>query len=380
MERQFQDYKTFFDLGITDGEDSDKMFATLFCIMGGAHKKRSRNNEIILRYLRGEKLTNKEEEICQDILTGKIYNDIKNKYEHCQLCSDDFIRDVLDKFSSKYKYWEICCPTHPYTPAGLMIYLKNRSDSKLENIQDLSEDQFRKIQMIMSDLYDKLNTNLESVKVIGINVLFNQISKSQLCIHGHVELMIKDVQKLSLGCSVVEKRPGDLMVRRLNQQIKERDGVLKVQEGIRIDLSKIGISEALKIVSEYEGNIIKVIEYGERLRKGEIPKEPIDEVLLRLLSPAPQNYIYLTYYRNKMFLSCVPELILERVDIHNVNKNNECELYSLKINQNAKCTEDILLKQESPIVRPSIKIKKIGKEDTNVKKLKEKIVDLLERD
>ena len=37
MESQFKDYKTFFDLGINDEEDSEKIFATLFCIMGGAH-------------------------------------------------------------------------------------------------------------------------------------------------------------------------------------------------------------------------------------------------------------------------------------------------------------------------------------------------------
>ena len=380
MESQFKDYKTFFDLGINDEEDSEKIFATLFCIMGGAHKKRSDNNKMILKYLRGENLTEEEKRKCADILSGKIYKDIKAEYEHCQLCSDNFVRDVLENLSSKYKHWEICCPTHPYTPAGLMIYLKNRKNSKMENIQDLNEEQFKEIQLITTEIYEKLNNRLGNINIVGINVLFNQISKSQLCIHGHMEFMIKDVQNQKLGCTLKEKRPKDLMTYKLNEQIGDRDGLLKTQEGIRIDLSKISIIEALQIVRDYEKNIEKVITYGEKLRESGILKEPIDEILLRYLSPAPQNYIYLTYYRDKMFLSCVPELILERADIHKIDENDECELYSLKINQNAVYTKDMLLNQESPIVRPSIKTKKTTKDDQNVKRLRNTIVDVLERE
>ena len=81
-----------------------------------------------------------------------------------------------------------------------------------------------------------------------------------------------------------------------------------------------------------------------------------------------------------MFLSCVPELILERADIHKIDENDECELYSLKINQNAVYTKDMLLNQESPIVRPSIKTKKTTKDDQNVKRLRNTIVDVLERE
>ena len=380
MERQFKDYKTFFDLGIEDEEDSDRIFATLFCIMGGTHKKRNDNNKLVLKNLRGENLTDEEKKKCADILSGKIYKDIKAEYEHCQLCSENFVRDVLENLSSKYKHWEICCPTHPYTPAGLMIYLKNRKDSKIENIQDLSEEQFKEIQLIVTEIYEKLNNSLGNINIVGINVLFNQISKSQLCIHGHMEFMIKDVQNKKLGCTIKEKRPKDLMTYKLNEQIGDRDGLLKTQEGIKIDLSKISIIEALKIVREYEKNIKKVIAYGKKLRENRILKEPVDEILLRYLSPAPQNYIYLTYYRDKMFLSCVPELILEKADINKIDENDECELYSLKINQDAVYTEDILLKQESPIVRPSIKTKQATKNDQSVKMLRNKIVDVLERE
>ena len=380
MERQFENYKTFFDLGIDDAEDSKKIFATLFCVMGGAHKKRSDNNKIILKYLKGENLTEEEKKKCADILSGKIYKDVKNEYEHCQLCSDNFTREVLEQLSSKYKYWEICCPTHPYTPSGLMIYLKNRKNCRIENIQDLNEEQFKEMQLIITDIYKKINNKLNDTKIVGINVLFNQISKSQLCIHGHMEFMIKDVQNKKLGCTLKEKRPKDLMTYKLNEQISDIDGLLKTQEGIRMDLSKISISEALKIVKDYEKNIEKVILYGENLRKNKILKDPMDKIFLKYLSPAPQNYIYLTYYRDKMFLSCIPELILDRADIYKIDENNECELYSLKINQNAISTKDILLKQESPIIRPSIKIKKITEDDKNIKKLKNNIVDILERE
>ena len=380
MERQFKDYKTFFDLGIEDEEDSDRIFATLFCIMGGTHKKRNDNNKLVLKNLRGENLTDEEKKKCADILSGKIYKDIKAEYEHCQLCSENFVRDVLENLSSKYKHWEICCPTHPYTPAGLMIYLKNRKDSKIENIQDLSEEQFKEIQLIVTEIYEKLNNSLGNINIVGINVLFNQISKSQLCIHGNMEFMIKEKKKKKLGCTIKEKRPKDLMAYKLNEQISDRDGLLKTQEGIKIDLSKISIIEALQIVREYEKNIKKVIAYGKKLRENRILKEPVDEILLRYLSPAPQNYIYLTYYRDKMFLSCVPELILEKADINKIDENDECELYSLKINQDAVYTEDILLKQESPIVRPSIKTKQATKNDQNVKMLRNKIVDVLERE
>lgn len=380
MERQFHDYKTFFDLGITDDEDKDKIFATLFCIMGGTHKKRSYNNEIVLKHLRGETLTEDEKKRCENILSGKIYEDIKSRYEHCQLCSDNFVREVLEKLSNKYKYWEVCSPTHPYTPAGLMIYLKNRHESKIENLQDLTEEQFIEMQRLIIDIYDKLNQSLDRVKIVGINVLFNQISKSELCVHGHMEFMIQDIDKQGLGCSMKKQRPKDLMVTKLNQYIKDRKGLLKVAEGIRIDLSQIGIIEALNIVGDYERKIKKIIEYGEGLKKDGKEKEPIDEILLRYLSPAPQNYIYLTYYRDKMFLSCIPEIILERADIYSIDEKDETELYSLKINQNAIHTEDILLKQESPIIRPSIKTKQTTKDDTNVKKLKNEIVKVLERD
>ena len=40
----------------------------------------------------------------------------------------------------------------------------------------------------------------------------------------------------------------------------------------------------------------------------------------------------------------------------------------------------MLLNQESPIVRPSIKTKKTTKDDQNVKMLRNKIVDVLERE
>ena len=50
----------------------------------------------------------------------------------------------------------------------------------------------------MKDIYIKVSNESE-YNVVGINILFNQISKSQLCIHGHLETMIADIDKLGLG-------------------------------------------------------------------------------------------------------------------------------------------------------------------------------------
>ncbi len=53
------------------------------------------------------------------------------------------------------------------------------------------------------------------------------------------------------------------------------------------------------------------------------------------MSPAPVNYVYMTYYRDKVFLSIVPEIILEPIaKIKNIE--DERDLYSLKINQYAQ--------------------------------------------
>lgn len=374
MEKQFRNRKTFFDL---DMENDDSYFATLYCTLGGANKKRAKMNKLALAYLNDKSLTEKEKITAKKILDGTIYEEKKKEFEHCQLCSDKFISEILPNISNKYDNWEICSPTHPYTPAGLMIYLKNRKELHTENLQDLSKEQFDEIIQIMKDIYIKLSNESE-YNVVGINILFNQISKSQLCIHGHLETMIADIDKLGLGCEIKDEQPYDILASLLNDQIEDRRGVYKEKEGIRIDLSIVDSIEALKILGRYESKMKQIISHGRKIQKGEIKsKNDIDNLLLHKMSPAPVNYVYMTYYRDKFFLSIIPEIILEPIKATRDIKN-ESDLYSLKINQYAQDNEEKIMKQCSPLVRPSIKVSKDCESAINISNLKKDITKILE--
>lgn len=371
MEKQFKDRNTFFDLNIEKEED---YFATLYCTLGGANKKRAKMNKLALAYLNGEKLTEEETERAKKILDGSIYQERKKEFEHCKLCSDKFTSEVLPNISNKYENWELCFPTHPYTPAGLMIYLKDRKNSQIENLQDLSKEQFEEIIQIMKDLYEKLSNESE-YGVVGINILFNQISKSQLCIHGHLEPMIREINELGVGCEIRDTRPYEPLTNILNQQIEEQEGVYKQKEGIRIDLGKVNCIEALQILEKYETKMKQIIAHGRKLQKGEIEsKNRIDQLLLQKLSPAPVDYVYVTYYRGKVFLSMIPEITLEPINSINEIKSEQ-DLYSIKINQYAKENSSKVMKQMSPLVRPSIKV---STNNEAQEKIKRNIREILE--
>ncbi|MBF0986034.1 MAG: hypothetical protein HXK67_02455 [Clostridiales bacterium] len=374
MEKQFKNKQTFFDL---DMENDDSYFATLYCTLGGANKKRAKMNRLALAYLSDEPLTEEEKTTAKKILDGTIYEEKKKEFEHCQLCSDKFISEILINISNRYNNWELCCPTHPYTPAGLMIYLKNRKELHIENLQDLSQEQFDEIIQIMKDLYDKLSNESE-YNVVGINILFNQISKSQLCIHGHLETMIADIDKLGLGCEIKDEQPYDVLASLLNEQIEDRKGLYKEKEGIRIDLSIVDSIEAMKILGKYESKMKQIILHGRKIQKGEIKSQnDIDNLLLHKMSPAPVNYVYMTYYRDKFFLSIIPEIILEPIKSTRDIKD-ESDLYSLKINQYTRDNDEKIMKQCSPLVRPSIKISKDSESAINISNLKKSITKILE--
>ena len=374
MEKQFKNKQTFFDL---DMENDDSYFATLYCTLGGANKKRAKMNRLALAYLSDEPLTEEEKTTAKKILDGTIYEEKKKEFEHCQLCSDKFISEILINISNRYNNWELCCPTHPYTPAGLMIYLKNRKELHIENLQDLSQEQFDEIIQIMKDLYNKLSNESE-YNVVGINILFNQISKSQLCIHGHLEMMIADIDKLGLGCEIKDEQPYDVLASLLNEQIEDRKGLYKEKEGIRIDLSIVDSIEAMKILGKYESKMKQIILHGRKIQKGEIKSQnDIDNLLLHKMSPAPVNYVYMTYYRDKFFLSIIPEIILEPIKSTRDIKD-ESDLYSLKINQYTRDNDEKIMKQCSPLVRPSIKISKDSESAINISNLKKSITKILE--
>ena len=369
MKRQFDDADTFFDKDI---DKESEHFATLYCTLGGANKKRTKTNKLAIDYLTGKTLSDEDKTQAKKILDGTIYHERKKFFEHCKLCSDKFESKILPEISSHYKNWELCFPTHPYTPAGMMIYLKDRKNSHIENLQDLSREQFDEIISIMHELYDKLSENSQ-YNVVGINILFNQISKSQLCIHGHLETMLANVNELDLGCELKEEKHFDPLANILNEQIPDTDGIYKEQEGIRIDLSKIDTVDALSILNRYETKMKQIIKHGNKLRNGELScKSEIDKLLLHQMSPAPVDYVYITYYRDKLFLSIVPEIVLEPVKEIGTIKEEQ-ELYSLKINQYAQNDYERVMRQYSPSVRPSIKISNDYATSTNVNKLKQNI-------
>lgn len=374
MKKQFSDRNTFFDLGIEKDED---YFATLYCTLGGANKKRAKTNKLALAYLRGEALSQEEREKVQKILDGSIYKETKKEFKHCKLCSDKFTSEILPNISSKYENWELCFPTHPYTPAGLMIYLKDRKNSHIENVQDLSQEQFEEIIQIMKDLYNKLSRESE-YEVVGINILFNQISKSQLCIHGHLEPMIKDINNLELGCEIKDTRPYEVLTPILNGQIIEKEGIYKEKEGLRIDLDEIDYEEALQILRKYESKMKQIIAHGRKLQEGKIESQnSIDDLLIHKMSPAPVVYVYLTYYREKVFLSIVPEITLEPITSIGEIKD-ERDLYSIKINQYTKENTNKVMRQISPLVRPSIKVSTNNEAQAGIERLKQNIKEILE--
>ncbi len=65
--------------------------------------------------------------------------------------------------------------------------------------------------------------------------------------------MIADIDKLNLGCKIKDVKPYDILAVLLNEQIKKtREGYIKENEGIRIDLDLVDQMEALKILEKYE--------------------------------------------------------------------------------------------------------------------------------
>ena len=249
----------------------------------------------------------------------------------------------------------------------------NKEDSLL--FQDLNKEQLEELKYIMNNIQQLLNDNLFEGDLLGINILFNQISKSQLCIHGHVELMIQDVDKKNLGFQLLDMRNYDCSVNALNSIFKDNDTVLKTKEGIRIDIYKTSDETALEYLNIYEAEIKKIILLGNDLRKGKIKiSNDLDLALYNGLSPAPTNSVYLTNYRNHLYLSAVPEIIPPIIDINDIgNLSDEENMYLIKYNATSPNQEYRIMKKYSPIVRPSSKVSYQMPYGDNIKKLTKKI-------
>ena len=377
MPRQFEDFITFFDIGIEN--INQKQFRTLYCIMSETVKKRNNITRLALQYLLDkDKLTQEEKNIAITILDDSYYQK-PNRYEHCKLCSDDFNREVLTKYSNRFKFWELCFPNVPYFPANMMVYLKNRKLIHKENFQDLTIDELEELKHIISNLQETLNNNVFYGELTGINVLFNQISKSQLCIHGHIELMIRNIDKLNYGCTLLKTRNYDPVVEKINNKMKIKLGVIPTLEGIRINMSNVSDKIALDYINEYENNLLDIIRLGNELRKGQQKvNSDFEMLLLNGLSPAPTDSIYLTDYRGELFLSAVPEIIPPTINISEVGDLNDAEnMYLIKYNATTPNSKYTIMKKYSPLVRPSSKVPYEMPYTENVKVLKKKIMGAL---
>ena len=358
---------------------NQEQFRTLYCVMSETVKKRNNITRLALQYLLDkEKLTQKEKNIAITILDDSYYQK-SNRYEHCKLCSDDFNREILAKYSNRFKFWELCFPTVPYFPANMMIYLKNRQLCHKENLQDLTIEELEELKCIISDLKEILNNNVFNGELTGINVLFNQISKSQLCIHGHIELMIKNIDKLNYGCTLLKSRNYDPVVEKLNNKMKRKIGVIPTLEGIRINMNIVGDKIALDYINEYENNLLDIIRLGNELRKGQQKvNNDFDMLLLNGLSPAPTDSIYLTDYRGELFLSAIPEIIPPTINISEIGDLNDAEnMYLIKYNATTPNSRYAIMKKYSPLVRPSSKVPYEMPYTENVKVLKRKVGDAL---
>lgn len=372
-------YQTFFDLGVD--EENKKPFATLMVInYTNKKKKRVINNELVKKYFNNEELTKNELIMVRKILDGSIYEERRQLYEHCKLCSPDFERIPLLSYSSKYKYWEICIPTFPYFPGGLMIYLKERNIQRIENIQNLPDDYLKELIQIQEELLIYLRRGYLGESLVGVNILFNQLSKSELCIHGHIELMIKDIDEKDYNCKYVIDRPYDKFTQILNSRFPDDSSIQKMLEGIKINYDSLRTVEVKNYMKLYEKNILYYFNRGKQLQNKLINADSeIDNTLINNMIPAAVNFVYLTFYRGKHMISMVPSITSSFVPLADIS-NDPIEIYSLMTNRNYSNKDNVFMKNYSPLIRPSIKVYTENNNDSGIKKLQKIIYKELEND
>lgn len=331
MKKQFSGV-TFFDKDI-DNKTEDLIRPVFYQQNQG--KKRLINNSIIVRYLNKEQLTIEELQIAKKIISGELFIENKNKYGHCKLCSNSFSDYTFNSISNNT--WQIGLPTQPYTPFGLMIYLTNRKESLKENFYNLSQEEFYSLvnQIIM--LYEKIKKSDFKYEIVGINVLFNQLNVSQRCIHGHIEPMIYNVDKLGLGCKtepVKEELFEDTIRLKINNNYYEVMELIKFYS----DITKEEIANTRKLQDNYRAGITVT-----------------DVNSIESISPAPTINIYITYYRDNIYLTLSRDLY-QKPMLSNQVYMNDSFIYNLKYNMYFVNEKSKLLYQEVPIIRPSIKV------------------------
>ena len=147
-------------------------------------------------------------------------------------------------------------------------------------------------------------------------------------------------------------------------------------------MNKVADEKALEYLHIYEDEVKKIIALGNSLRKGE--KKISSELELSLyngLSPAPTNSVYLTDYRDHLYLSSVPEIIPPTIDLSQVGDlSDEENMYLIKYNATTPNEKYRIIKKYSPIVRPSSKVSYSMPSSDNIKKLTKKIGKVLSID
>ncbi len=389
MTRQFTQSQSFFDIGL-DQKVNKAAFTTLYSTLGGATKKRTQRNRLVLRLLRGEFLSEQETAIARKVLSGEVFT--KDKSVHCRLCSDRFDRIPMLRTSERFTRWEVCRPTHPYSPGGLMLYLKDRRVRMIEDFQDLDRLDVIELFGVAEYLLSKMQ-RCKDVEVVGINVLFQQISKSQACIHGHIEPMIRDSHEVGIGQSLKMVRPFDRFASAVNEETKKDSAqVVSTREGLRIPaLGLSSIDTILSLTGEYQNHISELVSLGREIQekvkvgfplkkelaelaaKGISSKEA--EVLALQLSPAPILYAYFTLYRGCFSWSLIPEVALDRVSPCQIT-SEEADIYSINVNNHAINPSYILLRQEHPLIRPSFKLTRAN--DLSVEEMAKALFDAAE--
>ena len=183
------------------------------------------------------------------------------------------------------------------------------------------------------------------------------------------------IEKLNYGCKLLNIRNFDPTVKILNSSFDDVEGLIKTLEGIRINMKSISDNETLNLLKNYESKMLEIIMLGNKLRTGykEVSNE-FELLLLNGMSPAPASSIYLTDYRDELYLSSVPEIIPPTISLTDIgNLDDEESMYLIKYNATTPNSNYSIMKKYSPIVRPSSKISVDTDYSNNVKRLKQNI-------
>ena len=182
-----------------------------------------------------------------------------------------------------------------------------------------------------------------------------------------------------MGCKLLYLRNFDQASDIVSKIFDSDSKVLKTKEGIRINLDKISYEEMTNYITKYENEIMRIINLGKALREGKKNIENQFEFdLCNKLSPAPANSVYLTDYRDKLFLSCVPEIMPPTISLNEIGDLNDDEnMYLIKYNATTPNKDFSIMKKYSPLARPSSKISYEQSYTENVRALTKNISKVL---